>query len=75
MEGPNDRLPFRQNHRTEYDGMRQSFICPPARGAIPLQKIPRLFSHTKPTPPDESDTTEQVSLQFRMIPTPPDHSD
>jgi K+-transporting ATPase c subunit len=38
-------------------------------------KIPRFIPHTKPTPPDESDTIGQVFFQIRMNPTPPDHSD
>ena len=43
--------------------------------AIPIEKIPRKIPQTKPTPPDQSDTTGQVFIQIRMNPTPPDHSD
>ena len=39
------------------------------------QKSPRFIPQTNPTPPDESDTTGQVFLDSRMIPTSPDQSD
>src|ERR1035437_5052261 len=38
-------------------------------------EIPRFIPHTKPTPPDRSDTTEQDFRRSRINPTPPDHSD
>ena len=40
-----------------------------------FQKIPRFIPHSKPTPPDEPDTTGRVFFQIWMNPTPPDHSD
>ena len=43
--------------------------------SVGWMKIPRFIPHTKPTPPDESDTTKQVFLQSRMNPPSPDHSD
>jgi hypothetical protein len=42
---------------------------------LSANEIPRFIPHTKPTPPDQSDTTGQDFHQFRMNPTPPDHSD
>jgi hypothetical protein len=41
---------------------------------IPIEKIPRFVPQTKPTSPDQTGATGQVFFQFRMNPTPPNHS-
>ena len=42
---------------------------------MPIQKIPRFISHTKPTPPDEVDAIGQAFFPIGISPTSPDHSD
>jgi len=41
---------------------------------VATSKIPRYIPHTKPTPPGQSDATEQDSLKFSMSSTASDHT-
>src|ERR1035437_9546058 len=63
--------------RSDVEHTKKVEVTAPHRLAMPMRafEIPRFIPHTKPTPPDQTDTTGRDFIRIRMNPTPPDQSD